>query len=90
MIDEVLDMAKQEQVQKENEFHVVGALLPLLPSLMVRLGGVLLRFKRDAKKAGRLFKKELLRQHIDEDTAEQLTSMYLESSDLFQYIRYFR
>jgi len=58
-------------------FRVLGALLPYLPSLMLRLGGSFLRLKRDAKKAGRTFQKELLRQGIDEGTAAELTEIYL-------------
>lgn len=40
-------------------FRVLGALLPYLPSLMLRLGGSFLRLKRDAKKAGRTFQRIL-------------------------------
>ena len=71
-------------------FRVLGALLPYLPSLMLRLGGSFLRLKRDAKKAGRTFQKELLRQGIDEGTAAELTEIYLEPSSIKQYIGLFR
>ncbi len=71
-------------------FRVLGALLPYLPSLMLRLGGSFLRLKRDAKKAGRTFQKELLRQGIDEGTAAELTEIYLESSSIKQYMGLFR
>ena len=71
-------------------FRVFGALLPYLPSLMLRLGGSFLRLKRDAKKAGRTFEKELLRQGIDEGTAAELTEIYLEPSSIKQYMGLFR
>jgi hypothetical protein len=71
-------------------FRVLGALLPYLPSLMLRLGGSFLRLKRDAKKAGRTFQKELLRQGIDEGTAAELTEIYLEPSSIKQYMGLFR
>ena len=71
-------------------FRVLGALLPYLPSLMLRLGGSFLRLKRDAKKAGRTFQKELLRQGIDEGTAAGLTEIYLEPSSIKQYMGLFR
>ena len=63
-------------------FRMFGAFLPDLPSLRLRLGGSFLRLKRDAKKAGRTFQKELLRQGIDEETATELTKMYLEPSNI--------
>lgn len=71
-------------------FRVLGALLPYLPSLMLRLGGSFLRLKRDAKKAGCTFQKELLRQGIDEGTAAELTEIYLEPSSIKQYMGLFR
>ena len=71
-------------------FRMFGALLPYLPSLMLRFGGSFLRLKRDAKKAGRTFQKELLRQGIDEGTAAELTEIYLEPSSIKQYMGLFR
>lgn len=71
-------------------FRVLGALLPYLPSLMLRLGGSFLRLKRDAKKAGRIFQKELMHQGIDEGTAAELTEIYLEPSSIKQYMGLFR
>jgi hypothetical protein len=71
-------------------FRVLGALLPYLPSLLLRLGGSFLRLKCDAKKAGRTFQKELLRQGIDEGIAAELTEIYLEPSSIKQYMGLFR
>jgi len=71
-------------------FRLFGAALPYLPSLMLRLGGSLLLLKRDAKKGGKTFRKELLQQGIDETTATQLTELYLQSSNIKQYVGFFR
>ena len=68
---------------------VFGMLIPLLPSLMFRLTGTFLRFKGEANKAGRVFKKELINQGIDKETADELTEIYLESSHLRKYIQGF-
>ena len=58
-------MAKNTEDQgSAGGFRVLGALLPYLPSLMLRLGGSFLRLKRDAKKAGRTFQKELLQNSL--------------------------
>ncbi|WP_455391940.1 hypothetical protein [[Eubacterium] cellulosolvens] len=48
--------------------------------LMVKLGFVYLQFKRKAKKAGRIFKKELVANGIDKNTAKLLTEEYLRGS----------
>ena len=64
-----------------------GILLPSLPSLMFRFGGLFLRFKRDAKKAGKVFRKELIDQGLDKQTATELTDIYMEGSDLSKLIK---
>jgi hypothetical protein len=64
-----------------------GIILPSIPSLMFRLSGNFLRFKRQANKAGKTFKKELIKQGIDEKTANEFTSIYMESSHIRNYIQ---
>jgi hypothetical protein len=75
---------------KRNPVKIIGILIPLLPSLILRFGGEFIRFKSRAQKAGRIFQDELLRQGLDKTTAERLTEFYLEGSDpfkLFQALR---
>ena len=79
-----------EDQEKVNGFRIFGMILPSLPSLMFKLSGVFLRFKREAKKGGRTFQKELINQGIDEATATQLTEIYLESSNISNYVNLFR
>ncbi|MEF8848721.1 MAG: hypothetical protein V5A68_06260 [Candidatus Thermoplasmatota archaeon] len=64
----------------------IWMLFSSFPSLMFRLGGNFLRFKRNAKKGGKIFKKELLDQGIDKSVAEGLTREYLEGSRFFKYL----
>lgn len=64
-----------------------GILLPSLPSLMIRFGGTFLRFKRNAKKAGKVFKKELMKQGLDKQVASELTEIYMDGSDLSKFIQ---
>jgi len=71
---------------KAHPFKFFGIMLPALPSLMFRLGGTFLRFKRNAKKAGKVFKKELIKQGFNRETAEGLTKIYLEGSDISKYV----
>ena len=74
----------------ERAFPLLGSFLPYLPSLTLRLGGSLLRLKRDAKKGGKTFHKELVRHGIDEHTADELTEIYLQPSSIKQYMSMFR
>lgn len=79
-----------EEEEKVNGFHIFGMVLPSLPSLMFRLGGVFLRFKIEAKKGGHIFKKELINQGLDEATAAKLTQTYLESSNIINFVHLLR
>ena len=71
-------------------FKIFGMVLPLLPGLMLRLSGTFLKFKREAKKGGKVFHKELINQGLDKEKANQLTEMYLESSQLANYFKNLR
>ena len=78
-----------ENIEKKREAHpfkIFGMMLPALPSLMFRLGGTFLKFKRNAKKAGKVFKKELIKQGFDKETAEGFTKIYLEGSDISKFM----
>ena len=67
---------------------IFGLLLPKMPSLMFRLTGTLIRLKSQANRAGRMFKKELVKQGIDKETAKELTENYMQSSRIRNYIQY--
>lgn len=79
-------MTKEKTNKKGNGLKILGLLLPSIPILTIRFGRVYLRFKRQSKKAGKIFKKELIKQGIDKNTAQVLTDQYLSSSDIRQYI----
>jgi hypothetical protein len=49
--------------------------------LFIRLGLTYLRFKRQAKKAGKVFRKELLKSGMDKDTVKVLTEEYMTTSE---------
>jgi hypothetical protein len=80
-------MSKEKESKREDRpIKFFGMMLPAMPSLLFRLAGTFLRFKRDAKKAGKVFKKELIKQGFDKKTASDLTEKYLESSNLTKLI----
>ena len=77
----------EESINSSEPIKLFGLILPSLPSLMIRFGGVYLRFKRNAKKGGHIFQKELIKQGLDKETAQQLTQIYLDGSNLLRMIR---
>ena len=54
--------------------------IPVMVTLGFRLGIAYLKFKRKAKKAARVFERELIAGGLDRESAESLTEMYLSSS----------
>lgn len=87
---QVLKMIEKVKGDGEvNAFKLFGMMLPSAPSLMFRLSGTFLRFKREANKAGKVFRKELINQGIDKETAIKLTLIYMESSHIRRYIQGF-
>ena len=79
---------KAEKNEDTNPVQVFGMLLSSFPSLMFKFGGAFLRFKIQAKKAGKIFQEELIRQGLDKTTASELTEVYLDGSHLFDYVKY--
>jgi hypothetical protein len=62
--------------------RLAGALLPSLLPLVLKLGMTYLRFKKDAQRASKIFKKELRASGIDKKTAKEMTEIYLRSSKI--------
>lgn len=86
----VSKMNKKIKDEKEADpIKLLGTLFSSTPSLMFRLGATFLRFKRDANKAGKVFRKKLIEQGIDKKTAAELTEVYLESSRIREFIQGF-
>jgi len=61
-----------------------GMFLSFLPSLILKSGWSFLHFKQQAKKGGKVFKKELINQGLDKKTAAELTQNYVEGSELIR------
>lgn len=83
----------KENIDEEREagpVKIFGIILPSLPTLIFKLSRIFLRFKRDAKKAGKVFRKELMKQGLDKETASDLTEIYLKGSEIKNFIQTFR
>jgi hypothetical protein len=72
-----------------NPPKLVGMMMLSLPSLLFRLTGTFIRLKSSANKAGKIFHSELLKQGIDQKTANDLTSEYMQSSHFREYLKGF-
>jgi len=78
-------MTSEENSRNTSPIKMFGMLIPRAPGLIFRFGKVFLSFKRQANKGGKAFKKELIKQGIDKETAKGLTEKYLEGSNLSKY-----
>lgn len=87
----VTKMKKEiEENRDARPIKILGKMLPSIPSLMFRLSGTFLKFKKNANKAEKIFRKELRKQGIDKETAKELTEIYMQASHLRNYIQNFR
>lgn len=78
-------MNNNKKNRSPSSIKLISMLLPCLPILLLKSTKALLHFKRQAKKGGHVFQQELLQQGIDQNTAKELTSLYLQGSHLLQY-----
>ena len=79
---------KNERINapKKRSFAILK-IIPKAFGLGFRLGLFYLGFKRKARKAGKIFEKELLAVGMDKKMARQLKKDYLETSHFFHQIR---
>lgn len=77
---------KDSEIEAESRVASGLALqtVPKLIPLVFKLGFVYLRFKRKAKKAGKIFNKELIANGIDKETAKLLTDEYMKGAHIMR------
>ena len=63
---------------------VVATLLPKIMGMMFRLIPTYLRFRSKARKAEKIFVKELIAQGLERKRAEELGDLYMEPTHLFK------
>jgi hypothetical protein len=81
-------MTRNNKEEVREGIRYAGKLLPSLFPLVLKLGKVYLRFKKDAQKAGKIFEKELRANGIDKETAKAMTEIYLNSSRILSAFDY--
>jgi len=82
--------SNREEVRNGDPVKWFGMAIAYLPPLLIKSGGSFLRFKRQAKKAGKVFRKELIDQGIDKKMAAELTQEYVQGSELIKTLMQFR
>ena len=80
----------REEMRNGDPVKWFGMAITVLPLLVLRSGASFLRFKRQAKKAGKVFRKELINQGMDKKMADELTQEYVQGSELFKTLMQFR
>jgi len=70
----------KKKLPAERRRDIAIKTIPRLIPLVMKLGMFYLSFKRKAKKAGKIFEKELVANGIDRTTARLLTEEYLKTS----------
>jgi hypothetical protein len=79
-----------EGTRNGNPMKILGIIIPVLPSILIRFSGEYLRFRSKATRGGRIFQNELLDQGIDETAAKNLTKIYMDGSNILKYMFSFR
>jgi len=80
---------KSKENEDRNPVKLFSMVLSSVPSLVFRLGGTFLRFRKDAQRAGKIFKKELIKQGIDKNTAEEFSKIYTQGSSIKHFFHNF-
>ena len=76
-----------ENKKRENPINFFGVLITFLPKLLFKFSITFLKFKRSAKKAENIFRKELVEQGLDEQIASELTEIYMKSSKIKNFMQ---
>ncbi|MBS3777658.1 MAG: hypothetical protein KGY65_03990 [Candidatus Thermoplasmatota archaeon] len=79
-------MAKSDQQIRHDSVQLMARIMSYLPVILIKSGTAWLSFKRQAKKGGKTFQKELINQGLDKEIAVQFTKEYTSSSNLVKIL----
>lgn len=79
-------MAKSDQQIGHDPVQLMARIMSYLPVILLKSGTAWLSFKRQAKKGGTTFQKELIKQGLDKEIAMQFTKEYTSSSNLVKIL----
>jgi uncharacterized protein YajQ (UPF0234 family) len=75
-------MEKSNEEIVHDPVQLIARIMAALPVILIKSGTAWLSFKRQAKKGGNAFQKELLKQGVDRTTAKRFTQQYTDGSNL--------
>lgn len=79
-------MSSSNQENHHDPVQLMARIMSYLPLILLKSGTAWLSFKRQAKKAGKTFQKELINQGLDKEIAIKFTKEYTSSSNLMKII----
>jgi len=79
-------MAKSDQQIRHDSVQLMARIMSYLSVILLKSGTAWLSFKRQAKKGGKTFQKELINQGLDKEIAVQFTKEYTSSSNLVKIL----
>jgi len=79
-------MGTRKKENSHDPVQLMARIVAYLPYLLLKSGTAWLSFKRQAKKGGKTFQKELMNQGLDKETASLFTKDYTSSSNLIKII----
>ncbi len=79
-------MSSSNQENHHDPVQLMARIMSYLPVILLKSGTAWLSFKRQAKKGGKTFQKELINQGLDKEIAIKFTKEYTSSSNLMKII----
>ena len=79
-------MSSSNQENHHDPVQLMARIMSYLPIILLKSGTAWLSFKRQAKKGGKTFQKELINQGLDKEIAIKFTKEYTSSSNLMKII----
>jgi hypothetical protein len=79
--------ASSKRLKRSRKHRKVSNPLTIIPStipLVIKIGFIYLRFKRKAKKAGKVFEKEMVANGVDKTTAKLLRAEYVKGASIMR------
>lgn len=77
-------MQQKSDTDSYDPVQLMARGISYLPKILYKSGTAWLSFKLTAKKGGRIFQKELIRNGLDKDTAMHFTEDYISTSNLLR------
>lgn len=79
-------MGKSTSQETYDPVQLTARIITFIPMILLKSGTAWLSFKRQAKKGGKTFQKELIQQGVNKEIAIQFTNQYTSGSNLVKIL----